>query len=89
MVSSPSSSAPASSFRRPQAEGLYDPALDHDACGVAFVATATPAPGSDSATKSPFAIGTPAISVSSVTVLTTPECTMVSQRSSSSTAAAC
>ncbi|GAA3554348.1 glutamate synthase large subunit [Microlunatus spumicola] len=41
----PSSPAPAASpFRRPQAEGLYDPALDHDACGVAFVATLTGIP---------------------------------------------
>ncbi len=23
----------------PQAQGLYDPAYEHDACGVAFVAT--------------------------------------------------
>src|SRR3954453_106020 len=34
----------ASAFRRPQAEGLYDPALDHDACGVAFVATLSGVP---------------------------------------------
>ncbi|GAB2576781.1 glutamate synthase large subunit [Microlunatus antarcticus] len=34
----------ASSFRRPQAQGLYDPALDHDACGVAFVATLSGVP---------------------------------------------
>ena len=32
--------APASGFHSPsRAEGLYDPAFEHDACGVAFVAT--------------------------------------------------
>ena len=42
LLSTPSTTTtttPGSSFRRPQAQGLYDPALDHDACGVAFVAT--------------------------------------------------
>ncbi|MGI3780234.1 MAG: glutamate synthase subunit alpha, partial [Janthinobacterium lividum] len=42
LLSSPSPAA--SSFRRPTAQGLYDPALDHDACGVAFVATLTGIP---------------------------------------------
>jgi len=31
-------------IRRPAAQGLYDPAYDHDACGVAFVATLTGVP---------------------------------------------
>jgi glutamate synthase (NADPH/NADH) large chain len=30
--------------RARQAEGLYDPAFEHDACGVAFVATLTGVP---------------------------------------------
>src|SRR4029450_6886054 len=33
------------SFRK--AEGLYDPAFEHDACGVAFVATLTGVPSHD------------------------------------------
>ncbi len=38
----PSSPAPFSPmFRGRPAEGLYDPAFEHDACGVAFVATLT------------------------------------------------
>jgi glutamate synthase (NADPH/NADH) large chain len=32
---------------RPQAQGLYDPAAEHDACGVAFVATLRGTPGRD------------------------------------------
>ena len=44
LLSSPASRPSASSFKRPQAQGLYDPALDHDACGVAFVATLTGVP---------------------------------------------
>ncbi len=31
-------------IRRPAAQGLYDPAYDHDACGVAFVATLSGVP---------------------------------------------
>ncbi|RYZ25847.1 MAG: hypothetical protein EOP01_09780, partial [Propionibacteriaceae bacterium] len=44
LLSSPAGSPSASSFKRPVAQGLYDPALDHDACGVAFVATLTGVP---------------------------------------------
>src|SRR5918994_3205470 len=37
--------APASGFHSPsRAEGLYDPAFEHDACGVAFVATLSGVP---------------------------------------------
>ena len=32
---------------RPSAQGLYDPAAEHDACGVAFVATLRGTPGRD------------------------------------------
>ncbi|GAA1734740.1 glutamate synthase large subunit [Isoptericola hypogeus] len=32
---------------RPEAQGLYDPAAEHDACGVAFVATLRGTPGRD------------------------------------------
>jgi glutamate synthase (NADPH/NADH) large chain len=32
---------------RPSAQGLYDPASEHDACGVAFVATLRGTPGRD------------------------------------------
>lgn len=32
---------------RPEASGLYDPAFEHDACGVAFVATMRGTPGRD------------------------------------------
>ena len=31
----------------PAAQGLYDPKYDHDACGVAFVATLTGVPSHD------------------------------------------
>ena len=31
----------------PQAQGLYDPRFEHDACGVAFVATLTGEPSHD------------------------------------------
>ena len=31
----------------PAAQGLYDPASEHDACGVAFVATMRGTPGRD------------------------------------------
>jgi len=31
----------------PQSQGLYDPANEHDACGVAFVATLRGTPGRD------------------------------------------
>ncbi len=35
----------------PQAQGLYDPANEHDACGVAFVATLTGVPSHDIVAK--------------------------------------
>jgi glutamate synthase (NADPH/NADH) large chain len=40
---------PGRGFSRPfrAAEGLYDPAYEHDACGVAFVATLTGIPTHD------------------------------------------
>ena len=31
----------------PTPQGLYDPAFEHDACGVAFVATLRGTPGRD------------------------------------------
>ncbi len=36
---------------RPSSEGLYDPAFEHDACGVAFVATLTGVPSHDIVAK--------------------------------------
>ncbi len=36
---------------RPAAQGLYDPAYEHDACGVAFVATLTGVPSHDIVVK--------------------------------------
>ncbi|MDR0944798.1 MAG: glutamate synthase large subunit [Bifidobacteriaceae bacterium] len=44
----PSSSSTASGgLQAPRAQGLYDPAFEHDACGVAFVATLRGEPGRD------------------------------------------
>lgn len=37
----------AHSYATPAAQGLYDPAAEHDACGVAFVATLRGTPGRD------------------------------------------
>ena len=34
-----------------KAEGLYDPAFEHDSCGVAFVATLTGVPSNDIITQ--------------------------------------
>ena len=36
---------------QPEAQGLYDPANEHDACGVAFVATLTGVPSNDIVVK--------------------------------------
>ncbi len=36
---------------RPSAQGLYDPAFEHDACGVAFVATLSGVPSHDIVAK--------------------------------------
>ncbi len=45
---SPPAPRPASGLRAgPRAQGLYDPAHEHDACGVAFVATLTGVPSHD------------------------------------------
>ncbi|NLF04724.1 MAG: glutamate synthase large subunit, partial [Actinomycetales bacterium] len=38
---------PMSGDQRPTAQGLYDPRAEHDACGVAFVATLRGTPGRD------------------------------------------
>ncbi|MDX6277713.1 MAG: glutamate synthase large chain, partial [Nocardioidaceae bacterium] len=35
----------------PAAQGLYDPSNEHDACGVAFVATLTGVPSNDIVAK--------------------------------------
>ncbi len=43
----PTSSKPFRSFGAPAAQGLYDPENEHDACGVAFVATLRGTPGRD------------------------------------------
>jgi len=40
-------STPQHRVARPPAQGLYDPAAEHDACGVAFVATLRGTPGRD------------------------------------------
>ena len=37
---------------QPPAQGLYDPRFEHDACGVAFVATLTGEPSHDILGKS-------------------------------------
>ena len=39
--SPPAAGAPSGLLAGPQAQGLYDPRHEHDACGVAFVATLT------------------------------------------------
>src|SRR3712207_4154382 len=43
----PTSSTHAAALGAPQRQGLYDPANEHDACGVAFVATLRGTPGRD------------------------------------------
>ena len=40
----------------PEAQGLYDPAAEHDACGVAFVATLTGEPSHDIVAKALIAL---------------------------------
>ncbi|HEX6150089.1 MAG TPA: glutamate synthase subunit alpha, partial [Nocardioides sp.] len=42
---------PAAPGAQPQAQGLYDPRFEHDACGVAFVATLTGEPSHDIVVK--------------------------------------
>ena len=40
-------SRPLDTVAAPEAQGLYHPAFEHDACGVAFVATLRGTPGRD------------------------------------------